>query len=193
MKKKRKVARVRKKFKNLVASISETKTAEIIKTVFAFLFFCALYLGVGYAMAVPYTFLAGWDKSNLFIFVTALILPITLAIIYALHTRWPGHRERAVWIFLGYCLLPVFMNGISIIIKWAGSITAGNFVFKYRYESLIAALIGFALYSLAKNIRQLFSSNKTTPPSKSNPHKTAAISSRKKKRRLNFDSSLLSA
>lgn len=138
----------------------------------------ALYFVVGLVMAVPYTFLAGWNADALAI--SAMLLPIAAIVAYTLYTackmrlhtiRW---IHRVFWGFLGYCLLPIFANGISLVLKRAGLTAIGDFIFEYRYESLIVvpiiSIIGLVAYSFAKSVwRQRFSGN-ATPPSSTPPN-----------------------
>lgn len=150
-----------------------------------------LYLLVGLVMAVPYTYLAGWPANDNLLII-ALALPITSVILFALYAackmeeyrvRW--RISRVFWGFLGYCLLPIFANGISIVLKWAGLAMVGGFIFEYRYTSLVAVplavIIGLVAYSFARSFwRQRFSGNATppssTPPNGLIPNKTVSIS-----------------
>jgi len=174
--------KVKEKFRNLAGQLAEGAGTFLMWT---------LYFVVGLVMAVPYTYLAGWDANNLVL--TAFALPITAVILYALYTACKMKRYDIPWwihrVFyglLGYCLLPIFANGISIVLKWAGLATVGGFVFEYRYASLvvvpIVSIIGLVAYSFAKSVwRQRFSGNATppssTPPSNGfGPNKTAVVS-----------------
>ncbi|MBI1999061.1 MAG: hypothetical protein HYS74_00195 [Parcubacteria group bacterium] len=179
--------KVKEKFKNLAGQL-----ADGAGTFFMWTF----YFVVGLVMAVPYTFLAGWDVNNLFL--TAWALPIASVIIYTLYTMCkmkihtiPWWIHRVFYGLLGYCLLPIFANGISIVLKWVGLATTGGFIFEYRYASLVvvpvAVIIGLVTYSLAKSFwHQRFSGNATppssTPPSGFGPNKIVTTSSNEERK-----------
>jgi len=169
--------KVREKIRNLAGQLTGGTVT---------IFMLLLYFVVGLVMAVPYIFLAGWDVNALIIAIW--ILPIPSVIFYTL-CKMEFHRipwsSRIFRGFLGYCLLPIFANGISIILKWVGFTGVGSFVFGYRYASLVAVpltvIIGLVAYSFAKSFwRQRFSGNATppssTPSSGFGPNKTATIS-----------------
>ena len=107
-----------------------------------------LYIVVGLVMAVPYTYLAGWDKN--YVFFVALALPIVTVVLYVLRGMpqrflkdFPVFR-KGFWAIVLYCLLPIFSNGVSIFLKWAGIAMIGDMVFRYRYTSLV--LVPLALF-----------------------------------------------
>lgn len=157
--------KVNEKFRNLVSKLSEGAGTFLMFT---------LYFVVGLVMAVPYTYLAGWDANSLTL--TAFALPITALILGLLYTAYKMKRydtpwwiQRTFYGLLGYSLLPIFANGISVVLKWAGLATVSGFVFEYRYTSLVVvpiiSIIGLVTYSFAKSAwRQRFSDN-ATPPS----------------------------
>ena len=116
------------------------------------IFMTIAYFVIGAVMAVPYAHLAGWNAD--YLTVISLVLPLTSAILYILHLlrrMLPGKAMNKVFYgFAGYYLLPVFANGISIVLNRIGLTTVGSFIFEYRYASLImvplTGIVGIAIY-----------------------------------------------
>jgi hypothetical protein len=136
-----------------------------------------LYFVIGFIMAVPYTYLAGWDTSNLFF--TACVMPIVALVLCALYVARkdnysvPWRTLRVFWGFLGYSMLPIFANGISIVLKWFGFPAVGSFIFELRYISLIVvpivSVMMLLVCSFAKSIWQRKFSRRAVPPSDAPP------------------------
>ncbi|MDO8590332.1 MAG: hypothetical protein Q7R69_03635 [bacterium] len=125
---------------------------------------------VGLVVVFPYTYLAGGGTRHLWL--TSVGLLIASAILYALYhlaykLRWIV--GGAFWMFLVYCTLPIFVNGISIVFKWVGLVTVGSFIFEYRYASLLvpplAIVIGLVASAFAKALRRCRPRGKVRPPS----------------------------
>ena len=119
-----------------------------------------IYLVAGFIMAIPYSFLAGWDKNYLFFI--ALSLPIISIFLYVLRRMperflndFPVFR-KGFWSIICYCLLPIFSNGVSILLGWMGFVAGADIVFKYRYASLVLVpLVTFIGLIVVGNICKL--------------------------------------
>jgi|SRR3989344_4668833 len=158
------------------------------------------YLILGLLLAIPYTFLAGWDTAVLGIAMFAL--PIAALIFY---TLWCARKVRAQdvpwWVgvvalmFLGWCLLPIFTNGISIGLRLICFVAASRVIFELRFWSLGLvpgiALTGFIAYALTIQARRQLS-NGGTPPTNPSCKKSCPFSAaRKNKRDSGFTLKLL--
>ncbi|MFA5386275.1 MAG: hypothetical protein WC297_01170 [Candidatus Paceibacterota bacterium] len=168
-----------------------------------------LYVVVGFMIATPYIYLAGNGNIDNMLLATVVspAISIILFCLYALcrfckkdisdpdsdtdTSRIARISRKIFWTLFSYCLLPIFMNGISIVLKWIGVTTVGNFIFKYRYISLSAIpltiIIGLIIYWSIKDAwHKRFSSNATPPssipPSDFSLNKTTATSSSKKEK-----------
>lgn len=140
---------------------------------------CLLYSIVGGVMAAPYVYLAGWNTEAFML--APLILPVTSLILYSIYVNrkmtFHGRTQRWIsklfWGLLGYCLLPILANGISITLRWMQFEAASNFVFTFRYASLItvpiAAFIGLGVYWFAIDVLHRFT-GKGKPPSNTPPN-----------------------
>ncbi|MBU2036913.1 hypothetical protein KJ866_01770 [Patescibacteria group bacterium] len=152
--------------------------------------FIILYGVAGNVLMYPYTFLAGWDENfpslNASVF-AVLLLPAACLSLFVLY--WIskdrhkmvkiGYREafekayKVFWWLLGYLLLPIFTNGVSLLLKWAGLTTIGNFAYEWRYESLVMVpltiLVGFIAYLYAKDWWQHPPHSKSATPPTSDP------------------------
>jgi hypothetical protein len=99
------------------------------------------YLLIGLIIAIPYTYLAGWDVNN--VASATLFSPFVLAFlcIFYLSGRKVHHSNLkgfniTFWVSLIYFFLPVIANGVSIILNWA-NLPYGNLIFEYRYNTLL--------------------------------------------------------
>lgn len=126
---------------------------------------------VGLVMTSLYTYFAGGDANHLHI--TTFVLPIASVILYILYYMYKigwFFSAEPFWIFLVYCLLPIWVNGISIVLKWVGLSMVGDFIFRYRYASLIAVplslVIGLVASAFAKAIWRCRPGGRARPPSK---------------------------
>jgi len=150
-----------------------------------------LYLIVGAALSMPYNFLAGGNVENFtYTVVFAPIAAFFLLIVYM--TRGTGRRDFKkpkwgggfFWVAVAYFCSPILLNGASLLLKWAGYKTAGRYIFKSRYFSLLAVPMLLMFCCIVANgvtsIRQRFSGGATppssTPPSGFGPNRNAAIS-----------------
>src|SRR3989344_5789312 len=129
------------------------------------LLFLLVYVLIGFALAVPYVFLAGWDRENL-VYI-GMFLPIASLILFLIHVlskkAWnpdlPKDGLRKIfWVFLGYCLLPILLNGVSFAFTLVGMEAVGDFIFKYRFLSLwmvpSVAIAGLIIYCIVCAIFQ---------------------------------------
>jgi hypothetical protein len=159
--------------KKIAASIN--KFFEIIGSII----FIALYAATGCVLAIAYTFLAGWDEYGppVELGFIAMILPIvviTLKAIYDLpehipyHRKTPGLFRKIFWALLGYCLLPIIMNEISMAAHWAGLTATGKTLFSLRYHSLWMAptliLTGLFIFFYARALWRNHQPNKNLAP-----------------------------
>lgn len=138
-----------------------------------------LYFVVGAILAIPYNYLAGWEPSAMPMLIA--MMPVAAFIVYAFNmarkTMRRGTSMRIVkfvngafWCFICYSILPILGNGLSIVLKQAGSESAAKFVFVYRYESLLAVpwafILGMAVYAaICVSLSRLSRRNAPPPPS----------------------------
>lgn len=134
------------------------KALEILNLIGSVLVVIVLYLIVGFALALWYTFFAG-PSGNAFVFLMFL-LPVALLILFIIYKMYRDkvfESLKAFWIFLGYCLMPIIFNGISIILTRAGFGAVGEYIFKYRYDSLVAVPMGIVVICVMWGIWEVFS------------------------------------
>ena len=118
-----------------------------------------VYLFLGSIISAPYTFLADGNVDH-FIF-GAMVAPIVclLLFIFTIFGLLPipkrfNRRKRTImpravfWGFLGYCCLPIILNGMSIFAKWLGYSAIGYYLFEFRYISVIFVIWALILLFL---------------------------------------------
>ena len=105
---------------------------------------CLFYFIIGTVLAIPYNYLAGWDRSLLPILVIPLpAVALFLSVFYKMRKdddpRIGPIFGLLFWSRLVYSLLPILGNGISILLKQTTYAAAGTFVFEHRYSGLFIA------------------------------------------------------
>lgn len=109
-------------------------------------FIMLVYFLIGIVLAVPYNLLAGGNSQNLMI--TAWIAPFASLCFYILWRVQREYREkkyhktvrRILLSFAIYCGLPLILNGASFLAKQTGYTTLAQFLFDWRYGSLLVPI-----------------------------------------------------
>lgn len=110
-----------------------------------------VYVVIGYLLSIPYTLVAGWDDRGIpldTIFFFSMVLPATLFLLGCLFciSRDIGTKEersvkkvarKIFWWGVGILLIPILVNGLSMILRQLGLTTIGAFVFEWRFASII--------------------------------------------------------
>lgn len=144
-----------------------------------------LYFVIGAAIAVPYTLLAGGDLEAYVM--TVLVSPIAVFIMLLGWCMRPIGRDRSKTLgagdclflaFVGYLSLPIILNGVSLLLGWAGYETAAHIVFAVRYPVLIliptTLFVGLLIIGGVMNIwmktKRHWRNTPPTPPSSPGAH-----------------------
>ncbi len=101
-----------------------------------------------YLFAALYTFLAGGNAVSFWL--TMFITPLAAFLLFFVYTLLeanvydPSHSKKKIsgkvfWAVAVYFFLPAILNGTSLVLKNLGYDTAGHYVFRYRYVSLLVA------------------------------------------------------
>lgn len=108
------------------------------------------YCIVGFVLALPYSYLAGGGEGSLELSILLLPIAAIIALFFYKIDGVIGTNRIGFWIFIGYLLLPVFANWISVLLKRVEFGEIGNFIFEHRYSSLmevpIIAAIGIIVW-----------------------------------------------
>lgn len=135
-----------------------------------------VYLIVGLALAVPYTYVSGGATPDSLSFGT-LVLPWTVLVLVLLYQGsksqsndcWTRRVFGGIfWGLLGFVLLPVVTNLVSLGCTWFGFVRLGEFIFQCRYLSLLMVpTIAFMMLIGAAAVAACFrrkSSSEAPPP-----------------------------
>ena len=111
-----------------------------------------LYLLVGCAVSIPYTYLAGGSFGGFAFVMTVWIAPagiLSLFLIYVLG-EVPSPRAKvrrrssiAFWLVAVYLCLPIMANGASRLLMGWGYEEIGSFVFLIRYRIIFILPLAF--------------------------------------------------
>jgi cytochrome bd-type quinol oxidase subunit 2 len=114
---------------------------EIVINTITIFILIIVYLLIGLVIAVPYTYLAGWDVNVMPS--TVMFSPLALIVIVVFYFMARGERryksrgfKTTFWISIIYFLLPVIANGVSILLRWL-ELPYGDFVFEHRYQTFL--------------------------------------------------------
>lgn len=139
------------------------------------------YFIVGCIISVPYTYLANGTTDNFML--TAWIAPVGALVLFIVHTveramSWcKPYRARMLggWFFWGlmtYFCLPIFLNGVSLLLNSMGFGTVGHYVFEFRYAAFLGVPVALVIFGLiaggVENIREKFK-GRAKPPSSQPP------------------------
>ncbi len=116
--------------------------------------FALIWFFVGSILAVPYNYLAGGglDNFGLTIFfapAAAIFLFIPYLTIRIDHSK---KSKIFFWATVVYLLLPILMNGVSLLLKQMGYVLAADYAFKYRYIVLATPFILWPCYVIIIDI-----------------------------------------
>lgn len=137
-----------------------------------------VYLVVGCILSAPYTFLANGNLDNFF--VTAWVAPVAAIFLFVVYPIARSHRVKRskwgggfFWVLVAYFCSPILLNGVSLLLKWAGYEVAGHHVFESRFLGLLIAPILLVICGEIANglvnLRRYFSGRATTPSSSTPP------------------------
>lgn len=149
MKTKEKIKSLKEKVEGFVKGLFKRKLKmrekrnifEIVSYATPIIILSIAYLLIGLIIAIPYTYLAGWDVNN--VASATLFSPLILVILCIFYlsgrkVRHPNFKgfSIAFWVSLIYFFLPVIANGVSIILNWA-DLPYGDLIFEHRYSTLL--------------------------------------------------------
>jgi hypothetical protein len=114
---------------------------EIVINTITIFILIIVYLLIGLVIAVPYTYLAGWDVNVMPS--TVMFSPLVLVFLGILYLAARGERysksrgfRTTFWISVVYFFLPVIANGVSILLRWL-ELPYGDLVFEHRYQTFL--------------------------------------------------------
>jgi hypothetical protein len=129
--------------------------------IFVQVVFVFLYLLAGCILSIPYTYLANGSFESFFL--TAWIAPVAALFLFFVFKmrgilRQDGKRSwwggGFFWAVVAYLCFPILLNGVSLLLKWAGHEVAGHYVFECRYFSLLSAPFCIAIADSIAGFRQ---------------------------------------
>lgn len=111
-----------------------------------------IYCLIGYVLAIPYCFLAGWSQNDypavvmflpgfLLVWVgSAIVAGVIEPVSAKIRFNWraafrKGWRVLTFWLWTFYCLLPISLHISSVILKKVGFSTIAEKVYQHRYGS----------------------------------------------------------
>jgi len=148
MKTKEKIKSLKEKVEGFVNGLFKVKLKtrekrnlfEVLLNAILIIIFSTAYLLIGLIIAIPYTYLAGWDVNN--VASAVLFSPLVLVVLCVFYLL--GRKVRlsnlkgysvAFWVSLVYFFLPVIANGVSIFLEWI-KLPYGDLIFEHRYKTL---------------------------------------------------------
>lgn len=104
---------------------------------------------VGLGLSIPYMWLASGESYLLFAAVAPMLL-VFLAFVVSFWEDEPLSIKQKDSLLLGVVIsvaLPILLNWLSHPLRWFGAETASTFVFEYRFQGGVGALLFvFCLY-----------------------------------------------
>ena len=117
------------------------------------MYFVGLYLFVGLILSLVYTFLAGGFVDNDFatFFVTILISPAVFVGFSFVSILMYKNTSLVFKTMLVLICLPIVCNILSIIFSWFEWGMISEFLFTYRYKSLVLFGVFFGIFAFGSN------------------------------------------
>jgi len=117
---------------------------------------------IGFILFLPYAWLAGgvYDGSLSTVMIIAAPAVILAFVILIFGRRALNKKERrgflaAFWILLTIVNLPIVMRFISIGLRTLNYVAVADFVFKYRFRSILVAIIVVVLVTMIRTCKLL--------------------------------------
>lgn len=96
----------------------------------------------GIILVLLYHFLAGGFAEDILSMSMVVIIPLVGLLVSVAILGWPTKwGDRLFWTFVAYFPSPILLNGVSLLLGWAGYETIGRYVFEGRYLLLLLPLL----------------------------------------------------
>lgn len=139
-----------------------------------------VYCLVGAALAAPYIWLSGGNRSD-FVF-AVWFAPVGAGILFFLWATRGGFSQEIwkfstglFWVAAAYLALPIFLNWTSVLLRRTDYPDIATFLFRHRYASLVwmpvTLLVCFGTFNTVCDVFDWFRNRKwqerkATPPAR---------------------------
>jgi len=114
--------------------------------IFIILVLVALYVFIGFGISSLYFFFAGWDYNH--VINCTIFAPTVVSVLWLLwimphipciNGQKPGYP--LFWFVLGYFMLPILINGVSLAFYFTDYHSLSNLFYEYRFWGVKCAII----------------------------------------------------